>query len=87
MKIQTLLFCVVLLAGWIGRAAVEADQTHALMTSEEQEIHQRAKKRTYPGGRDEEILQVQSQLQPANRKMAPATEAPAEDAAADATTD
>jgi hypothetical protein len=69
--------------GW----AADSDQTHALMTTEEQEIHERAKKRIYPGGRDEEPLKVQAQLQLANRKMGPATEAPPEDTAADAATD
>ena len=57
-------------------AAVEADQTHALMTPEEQEIHLRAKKHLYPGGKDEDPLKVQSQLSQASRKMGPATEAP-----------
>jgi len=64
----------------LGSAAVGADapQTHALMTSEEQDIHLRAKKRLYPGGRDEDSLKVQSQLPLATRKMGPATEAPEE---------
>ena len=67
-------------------AAETPQQTHALMTSQEQEIHDRAKKRLYPGGRDEEPLKVQSQLPQITRKMGPATEAPVEDGA-DAATD
>ncbi len=70
-----------------SQAAGDGDQTHPLMTPEEQEIHLRAKKRLYPGGRDEEPLQVQMQLQQANRKMAPATEAPAEEGPSDAAAD
>lgn len=67
---------------WTGFApmswAQDAQGTHALMTPEEQDIHLRAKKRLYPGGRDEDSLKVQSQLPQATRKMGPATEAPEE---------
>lgn len=52
---------------------------HPLMTPEEQEIQVRARKRLYPGGRDEEPLKVQEQLPQANRKVGPATEVPQED--------
>ena len=57
-------------------AADTPQQTHALMTQQEQDIHMRAKKRLYPGGRDEDSLKVQSQLPQVTRKMGPATEAP-----------
>lgn len=70
----------------MAHAAPPADQTHALMTPEEQEIRERAKKRLYPGGQDEDRLKVQSQLSQATRKMGPATEAP-EAEPADAATD
>jgi hypothetical protein len=45
-----------------------------LMSPEEQEIQQRARKRNYPGGHDEENLKVQPQLPQAVRKMSPAAE-------------
>lgn len=44
--------------------------------SEDLLIKQKARKRLYPGGRDEEPLQVQSQMSQPTRKMGPATEAP-----------
>jgi hypothetical protein len=68
-------------------ASTEGNQTHALMSPEEEEIHQRAKKKLYPGGRDEDPLKVQSQLPQANRKMGPATEAPQEEDSADSAHD
>lgn len=37
---------------------------------------QKARKRLYPGGRDEESLRVQIQMSQPTRKMGPATEAP-----------
>lgn len=40
----------------------------------EAEIAQRAKKRLYPGGRDEEDLKVQSQVSTPSRKLAPQAE-------------
>ncbi len=40
----------------------------------EAEIAQRAKKRLYPGGRDEEDLKVQSQIVVPVRKLAPQAE-------------
>ncbi len=57
----------------------DAEKTHALMTPQEQELYQKAKKRLYPGGKDEESLRVQSQLPTVTRKMAPAQEAPTEE--------
>jgi len=52
---------------------------HVLMTAQEQQIHNIAKKRLYPGGRDEESLKVQSQLPLITRKMTPATQMPVDD--------
>lgn len=78
---------LVLLFGCHFSFAADAPQAHALMTPEEQEIHTRAQKRLYPGGRDEDPLKVQSQLPQVTRKMGPATEAPAEDEPADSAHD
>ncbi len=65
----------------VARAASEepAQKTHALMTQEEQELYQKAKKRLYPGGKDEDSLKVQSQLPLVSRKMAPVQDAPTEE--------
>ncbi len=77
MKIIILISTLFLALGvW---AAEDAKQTHALMTAQEQEIYQKAKKRLYPGGKDEESLQVQSQLPVVTRKMGPSQEAPTEE--------
>ena len=62
-------------------AAEAAAPTHALMTPQEQEIQMRAKKRLYPGGKDEESLKVQTQLPVVTRRMVPVTEAPVEEPA------
>ena len=62
-------------------AEVSATPTHALMTPAEQEIRIRAKKRLYPGGKDEESLKVQAQLPTVVRRMAPTTEAPTDEPA------
>jgi hypothetical protein len=59
--------------------AAEPKQIHVLTIPEEQDIHQRAKKRLYPGGQDEESLKVQAQLQNITRKMSPASENQIED--------
>lgn len=56
---------------------------HVLMTPYELEVQDVARKRLYPGGRDEEPLKVLSQLPQPVRKMGPATEAPEEDASVD----
>jgi len=64
----------------LGAAAAEEPvQAHALMTLEEQALYQKAKKRLYPGGKDEESLKVQSQLPVVTRKMGPSQEAPSEE--------
>lgn len=47
-----------------------------LLTPQETEIRQKAKKRLYPGGRDEEPLKVQAQILAPIRKVNPASEAP-----------
>lgn len=75
------LIAILMLLGGRWAGAAETQQTHALMTPEEQEVQIRAKKRLYPGGRDEDPLKVQSQLPSVTRKMGPATEAPEEEPA------
>lgn len=66
-----------LLTSLISYAAPPSEvASNPLMTPEEQEVQKKARKRNYPGGRDEENLKVQTQLSPATRKMGPATEAP-----------
>lgn len=67
--------------GTLSAMAAPADQ--ALMTEEEQQLKIKAKKRLYPGGKDEEPLKVQPQLPTVTRKMAPATDAPIEETAPD----
>ena len=61
-------------------AQTEKKQTTVpvLLTQEELAIRQKAKKRLYPGGSDEEPLRVLDQLPQAQRKMGLATEAPEE---------
>lgn len=49
-------------------AGPQYDEAH------EAEITQKAKKRLYPGGRDEEDLKVQSQVSTPIRKLAPQAE-------------
>ncbi len=78
------LFC--LLIG--GRLLAAGNQsTHVLMTPEELEIRNKAKKKLYVGGVDEEPLKVQSQLSVVNRKVSPPSEnhedAPAAEASED----
>jgi hypothetical protein len=53
--------CIVIFAvtAW---AESSSERVNPLLTSQEQEIHLRAKKRLYPGGIDEEPLKVQTQL-------------------------
>lgn len=68
----------------IGASLVQAaPEDQALMTPQEQEMRSKAKKRLYPGGKDEEPLKVQTQLPTVTRKMAPATDAPIEESAPD----
>lgn len=44
----------------VGRAL--AQETHILLTQQEMEIQERARKRLYPGGIDEQNLKVQQNL-------------------------
>ncbi len=64
-----------------GKAQAPAENQSPLMTAEELKFLDKARKRSYPGGRDEESLKVQAQLPVPTRKMAPATEAPVESGA------
>lgn len=72
----SLIFSGLMMASMVARAE---SSNHPLMTPEEQEIQNRARKKLYPGGRDEEPLKVQEQLSQAVRKVGPASEAPQED--------
>jgi hypothetical protein len=76
--ISSVIVCVqISVMAW---AAEEPTQkTHALMTPEEQELYQKAKKRLYPGGKDEDSLKVQSQLPLVSRKMGPVQDAPSDE--------
>jgi hypothetical protein len=78
-KTKALLFSLLLTVLGISSLARAEASNHPLMSPEEQEIQTRARKKLYPGGRDEEPLKVQEQLPQANRKMGPATEIPQED--------
>ena len=60
-----------------GTPVVDKEET-PLEKLTDAELRFRIKNRIYPGGKDEEILKVQSQLIAPTRKMAPVTEAPAE---------
>ena len=71
---KSILLFLTAIFGALFLQAAEPKQGHALTTPEEQEIRQKAKKRLYPGGQDEESLKVQAQLLPVTRKMSPATE-------------
>lgn len=54
--------------------AQEVVETPKYDEAREAEVAHRAKKRLYPGGRDEEDLKVQSQLVVPSRKLAPQAE-------------
>lgn len=73
------IFLVFLLLFSTVRAFAEV-AAHPLLTPQELEIRNRAKKRLYPGGQDEEPIKVQAQLPEITRKQGPASEAPTEDA-------
>lgn len=62
----------------ISFAQFSNDNQSPLMTPEELKTLDKARKKAYPGGRDEETLKVQAQLPVPSRKMSPATEAPAD---------
>lgn len=59
----------------------QKDQTveSPLMSAKEKEIQTRAKKKLFPGGKDEESLKVQVQLPQSIRKMVPDDTEGAED--------
>lgn len=66
-----LLSSLVSFKAFAQEAAADAPQYDE---AREAEIAQKAKKRLYPGGRDEEDLKVQSQLSTPVRKVAPQAE-------------
>lgn len=59
--------------GFQARAQDVIEEPH-YDEAREQEVAQKAKKRLYPGGRDEEDLKVQSQLTTPVRKLSPQAE-------------
>ncbi|KYG62563.1 hypothetical protein [Bdellovibrio bacteriovorus] len=65
-----------LLSSLVGFKALaqEASAEPQYDEAREAELAQKAKKRIYPGGRDEEDLKVQSQLTTPVRKLAPQAE-------------
>ncbi len=72
--------CLFILVGLSAYAQKqEATGGHSLMSPQELEIKNKAKKRLYPGGQDQESLKVQAQLPQVSRKMAPVTENPTEE--------
>jgi hypothetical protein len=69
-------FCFVIFAVSVwGQTPSAASAVNPLLTPQETELRQKAKKRIYPGGRDEESLTVQTQLTAPVRKQSPASEA------------
>ena len=66
---------ILLSLGWSSHSiAQEVAGEASYDESREAEVAQKAKKRLYPGGRDEEELKVQSQLVTPSRKLAPQAE-------------
>ncbi|MDG0818046.1 hypothetical protein [Bdellovibrio svalbardensis] len=71
------IFLVMLVLSFTGFAAIAADEVLAgsqYDEAKEAEIAKAAKKREYPGGRDEGDLKVQSQISTPARKLAPQAE-------------
>lgn len=71
------IFLVLLVLSFSGFAAVAAEEVPAgsqYDEAKEAEIAKAAKKREYPGGRDESDLKVQSQIATPARKLAPQAE-------------
>lgn len=62
----------------VAQTPPEQVRVNPLSSPEEEQIRIRARKRLYPGGKDQENLKVQAQLQAPTRRMTPATEAPTE---------
>lgn len=70
--IRVFLMSFLLSSGVLYQAqAQETVQMPKVDAQREAEVAMKAKKRLYPGGRDEEDLRVQSQLTTPVRKMAP----------------
>lgn len=78
-KVSSLILILLALASFGAHAQEEPQYDEA----KEAEIAVRAKKRLYPGGRDEEDLKVQSQLTTPARKLAPQAEIHAESESSD----
>lgn len=79
-----ILFSVIFVLG-LSAPVFAADEkagqgSHALMSQEELALRNKAKRKLYPGGRDEEPLTVQEELPQAVRKIGPALEVIEEDA-------
>jgi hypothetical protein len=78
MALLRLLSCIGLLAGlFVFSRPVRAEEVVAGSVydpEKENEALQRARRRAYPGGRDESDLTVQTQLPAPTRKMAPQAE-------------
>ncbi len=73
-RVFFVLFLLTSSVGFKAWAQEEATEQPKYDETREAEIAQKAKKRLYPGGRDEEELKVQSQLSTPTRKVAPQTE-------------
>lgn len=73
--IRVFLILVLLSLGWNQQSVAQDGSGEASFDeSREAEVAQKAKKRLYPGGRDEEDLKVQGQLVTPSRKLAPQAE-------------
>lgn len=73
-RVFFVLFLLTSSLGFKAWAQEEATEQPKYDEARETEIAQKAKKRLYPGGRDEEELKVQSQLSTPARKVAPQAE-------------
>lgn len=58
-----------------AQTTAKASSTAALY---QEDVMEKARKKNYPGGKDESDLKVQSQLPTAQRKVAPTIEEPSE---------
>ena len=73
--IRVFFLLILLSLGWGSHSlAQEVSSEASYDESREAEVAQKAKKRLYPGGRDEEDLKVQGQLVTPARKLAPQAE-------------
>lgn len=73
-RVFFVLFLLTSSVGFKAWAQEETTEQPKYDEAREAEIAQKAKKRLYPGGRDEEELKVQSQLSTPTRKVAPQAE-------------